>query len=42
MVEMTRCAAGTPSWADVSCPDIDAGIQFYGELFGWEIEKGSA
>jgi predicted enzyme related to lactoylglutathione lyase len=29
---------GTPSWTDVSTSDVDAGISFYSELFGWEAE----
>ncbi len=40
MVEKSGYAPGTPSWADVTCPDIDGGVRFYRELFGWEIEKG--
>jgi predicted enzyme related to lactoylglutathione lyase len=27
---------GTPSWVDLSSPDLDASARFYGELFGWE------
>ncbi|WP_149179306.1 VOC family protein [Streptomyces sp. TRM49041] len=26
---------GTPCWADVLLPDLEAGKRFYGELFGW-------
>src|SRR4051812_9451453 len=28
--------AGTPSWVDLSSPDLDASASFYGELLGWE------
>jgi predicted enzyme related to lactoylglutathione lyase len=27
---------GTPSWVDLSSPDLDASAHFYGELLGWE------
>src|SRR6478672_3062849 len=36
MVEMTDYAPGTPSWVDVSTPDLDATKTFYGALFGWQ------
>ncbi|MCA1669074.1 MAG: VOC family protein [Thermomicrobia bacterium] len=36
MVEMTDYAPGTPSWVDVSTPDMEATKAFYGGLFGWE------
>jgi uncharacterized protein len=28
--------AGTPSWVDVTSPDLDASARFYGELLGWQ------
>ena len=28
--------AGTPSWVDLSSPDIQASAAFYGDIFGWE------
>ncbi len=32
---------GTPSWVDLSTPDVEASAKFYGELFGWEaVEAG--
>lgn len=40
MPEMTRYEPGTPSWVDLGTPDLDASIAFYGELFGWQIDKG--
>jgi predicted enzyme related to lactoylglutathione lyase len=36
MVEMTEYAPGTPTWVDVSTPDIEATKAFYGALFGWD------
>jgi uncharacterized protein len=29
---------GVPSWVDTSQPDPDAAAEFYGGLFGWELE----
>jgi predicted enzyme related to lactoylglutathione lyase len=40
MSERTSYTPGTPCWADVAPPDIEAGAGFYGGLFGWSIEKG--
>ncbi|HEY0451941.1 VOC family protein [Actinophytocola sp.] len=40
---VTRSTAwpeGTPCWVDLVVDDLDKAIQFYGGLFGWEIEKG--
>jgi len=34
-------APGTPSWVDLSSPDVDASVQFYGALFGWTADEGS-
>ena len=36
MVEMTDYASGTPSWVDVSTPNMEATKTFYSGLFGWE------
>src|SRR5258708_40030043 len=36
MVEMTAYTPGTPSWVDVSTPNLEATKAFYGALFGWE------
>ena len=38
MTERTSYAVGTPSWVDLSTPDLEAGLRFYGGLFGWEFE----
>jgi predicted enzyme related to lactoylglutathione lyase len=36
VVKMTDYAAGTPSWVDVSTPNMEATKAFYNGLFGWE------
>jgi uncharacterized protein len=33
---MIEYREGTPSWVDLSSPDLDASARFYGELLGWE------
>ena len=33
---MIEYPPGTPSWVDLSSPDLDASAGFYGELLGWE------
>jgi predicted enzyme related to lactoylglutathione lyase len=38
MPERTSYAPGTPSWVDLTIPDLEAGLRFYGGLFGWEFE----
>jgi predicted enzyme related to lactoylglutathione lyase len=37
--EITKHEPGTPSWADVSSPDIEAAVSFYEQLFGWEASE---
>jgi predicted enzyme related to lactoylglutathione lyase len=37
---MIEYPAGTPSWVDLSSPDLDASARFYGELFGWDAVEG--
>jgi uncharacterized protein len=39
MSERTSYEAGTPSWVEFSSPDLDASIEFYGGLFGWEVPE---
>jgi predicted enzyme related to lactoylglutathione lyase len=39
MPERDGFAPGTPSWVDLTTPDIGAAAGFYGELFGWETEE---
>jgi uncharacterized protein len=36
MTERTIYAPGTPCWVDLGSPDLDAAIEFYADLFGWE------
>jgi predicted enzyme related to lactoylglutathione lyase len=38
MAERTSHKPGTPSWVDLSTPDLDAALRFYDGLFGWEFE----
>jgi uncharacterized protein len=38
MTERTSYEPGTPSWVDLSTPDVDAAGRFYGEVFGWQAE----
>jgi predicted enzyme related to lactoylglutathione lyase len=40
MSERTSYAPGTPCWADLGTPDIDAAAAFYGGLFGWSVPEG--
>jgi predicted enzyme related to lactoylglutathione lyase len=42
MAERTSYAPGTPSWADLTIPDLDAALRFYGALFDWEFEDQGA
>lgn len=38
MPEYTSHAAGTPCWVDLMSTDVDASIEFYTGLFGWDSE----
>ena len=38
MAERTSYAPGTPSWVDLTTPDLQGALTFYGDLFGWEFE----
>lgn len=38
MAEMTKYEHGVPSWVDIGLPDLQAGVRFYAELFGWETQ----
>jgi predicted enzyme related to lactoylglutathione lyase len=38
MAERTSYEPGTPSWVDLTIPDLEGGLRFYGGLFGWEFE----
>ncbi len=37
----TTYASGTPSWVDLTTPDLQATIRFYEGLFGWTSETAS-
>jgi predicted enzyme related to lactoylglutathione lyase len=39
MAELTSYPHGTPCWVDVTSPDLEKTIEFYGGLFGWEAEQ---
>lgn len=38
-MEMTSYQPGTPSWVDLSVPDPNAAVDFYGTLFGWQVPE---
>jgi uncharacterized protein len=38
MAELDRYIPGVPCWIDTTQPDADAAADFYGGLFGWELE----
>jgi predicted enzyme related to lactoylglutathione lyase len=41
MPEFSSYPPGTPSWVDLSTPDVDASVRFYTAVFGWEaVEAG--
>ena len=39
MPEFSSYAHGTPCWVDVTSPDLEKTIEFYGGLFGWEANQ---
>jgi len=39
-MERDRYDNGVPSWVDLGCPDVAAAAEFYGGLFGWDVEIG--
>jgi predicted enzyme related to lactoylglutathione lyase len=39
MPEMTTYKPGTPCWIDLGSPDIDASVEFYAGLFGWDVPE---
>jgi predicted enzyme related to lactoylglutathione lyase len=39
MSERASYAPGTPSWVDLGTPDVEAAVEFYGGLFGWDIPE---
>src|SRR6476620_7807029 len=34
--------SGVPCWVDTRQPDVEAAMDFYGGLFGWEFEDTAA
>ena len=32
--------AGAPTWSDLMTPDVDAALNFYHAVFGWEYDIG--
>ena len=39
MTEITTHKPGTPCWIDLGTPDQDRAGEFYGALFGWELQE---
>lgn len=39
-VRDTPWSAGTPCWIDLNTSDIEAAKEFYGDLFGWQLQVG--
>jgi predicted enzyme related to lactoylglutathione lyase len=39
MSERTSYAPGTPCWVDLGTPGLDAAVEFYSGLFGWEVPE---
>ena len=37
MSERERYQAGVPCWVETLQPDVQAALDFYGSLFGWEF-----
>jgi predicted enzyme related to lactoylglutathione lyase len=37
--QITTYAPGIPCWVDFSSPDIDASVNFYAGLFGWDVPQ---
>ncbi len=42
MPERTSYEPGTPCWVDHASPDLDASIEFYGGLLGWDVPETEA
>jgi uncharacterized protein len=39
MSERTSYEPGTPSWVDLGTPDMEASVDFYSALFGWDVPE---
>jgi uncharacterized protein len=42
MSERTSYEPGTPCWVDHASPNLEASIEFYGALFGWDVPETEA
>ncbi len=42
MTQMTSYEPGTPSWIDLTAPDVDAAVAFYGGLFDWQADEAGS
>ena len=42
MAERDGYDPGTPSWVDLTTPDLEGALRFYGGVFGWEFEDAGA
>jgi uncharacterized protein len=36
----TNQPLGTPTWIELAVPDLDAGLEFYRAVFGWDVRSG--
>ena len=41
MTLKTSYSPGEPIWVDLSTPDVQKSIEFYGALFGWTFASAS-
>jgi len=39
MSERSSYKPGTPCWVDLGSPDLDASVEFYTALFGWQVPE---
>ena len=39
MSERTSYEPGVPCWVDLGSPDLDASVEFYSALFGWQVPE---
>jgi hypothetical protein len=39
MSERTSYEPGIPCWVDLGSPDLDASVEFYSTLFGWQVPE---
>jgi len=37
-MQITSYEPGTPCWVDLGSPDVVAACEFYGEIFGWDLQ----